>query len=373
VRTPNMKRLQTAVMTAFSLVVAAACGEGAPVDPLPSDVLNETGSVEQHASVTAGDNLFKNEMFWGNNRTCATCHSIATGTVNPQQIVNRGWGDPIIRKLDSDNPSSSNETYDLLRTHATINVTLTLPSNIRLANSSARTVTVRRGVPTTNDMPAFDTMIMFDGREASLQSQARSAVLSHYQAGRLPTTDEQNSIALFEKTLFSSTALRNYAAGTGPMPGIPAGNTDAEKRGAAWFAATGLCGSCHGGALLNRMTAGNPMGLPAGTQFGTALVSERNKLNNPVLTYLVRNSAGVEESITTADPGLMLKTGNIGDANLFKMLSLRNLKNTAPYFHDNSAKTIDDIMDQYNFLMNTLGIPHTSQDIADLTAYLKLL
>jgi cytochrome c peroxidase len=55
------------------------------------------------------------------------------------------------------------------------------------------------------------------------------------------------------------------------------------------------------------------------------------------------------------------------------MLSLRNLKNTAPYFHDGSAKTIEEIMVQYDFVLNAFGIPHTQQDIADMTAYLYLL
>jgi cytochrome c peroxidase len=367
-----MKRLSTALMTAFSMLVATGCGEGAP-DELTPQVPEQTDSVEQHASISAGERLFKTEQFWGNNRTCTTCHSTSTGTMNPANIVGRSWGDPIYRKLDSDNPTSNDVTYNLLRRDATVNVTLNLPSNIRLNGSSARSVTLRRGVPTTKDAPRFDTMIMFDGREPSLQSQALHAIQGHAEATRTPTQDELDSIRLYERTLFSSTALERFANGTGPNPGIPAGNTASEKRGAAFFAPTGVCGSCHGGLLLNANTAGNPLGLPAGTQFSTSLVSEANRLNNPVKTYLVRNAQGVEESVTTADPGLMLTTGNKGDANLFKMHSLRNVKNTAPYFHDNSAKNLDELMVQYDFVLTTFGIPHTAQDLADMKAYMNLL
>jgi cytochrome c peroxidase len=367
-----MKRLQTALMTAFSMLMAAGCGDGAP-DELTPQVPDQTDAVEQRASVSAGERLFKTEQFWGNNRTCTTCHSNATGTMNPAELIARGWGDPIYRKLDSDNPASNNVTYNLLRRDATVNVSINLPSNVRLATSSARSVTLRRGVPTTKDAPFFDTLIMLDGREPSLQSQALHAIKGHAEATRNPTQDELDSIRLYERTLFSSTALDRYAKGQGPMPGIPAGTTASEQRGAAFFAPTGLCGSCHNGALLNRNTAGNPLGLPAGTQIGTSLASERNKLSNPALEYIVRNPDGTESRITTPDPGLLLTSGNFADANLFKMTSLRNLKNTAPYFHDNSAKTIEEITDQYNFLMNQLGIPHTTQDLADLTAYMKLL
>jgi cytochrome c peroxidase len=367
-------KFQTALMTAFSMLVAAGCGAEAPVEELTPLMPADTAAVEQHASAGEGAFLFNTETFWGNNRTCATCHSGPHGTVNPQQVVARGYGDPLYRKMDSDNPASNDVTYNLLRRDATFNVTIDLPSNIRLANSSARKVTLRRGVPGTVDAPFFDTMLMFDGREASLQTQALGAIRGHAEGTKPVSQDELNSIAMYEKSLFSSAAMKAYADGVGPMPGLPPAFTASQQRGRAWFEPTALCGSCHNGPLLNRMTAGNPMGLPAGTQFGTALVSERNKLNNPMLEYIVRDPAtGVEQRITTADPGLMLKTGRYADANLFKMLSLRNLRYTGPYFHDNSAKTIEDIMDQYRFLMVQLGIPHTDQDIADLTAYLYLL
>jgi cytochrome c peroxidase len=55
------------------------------------------------------------------------------------------------------------------------------------------------------------------------------------------------------------------------------------------------------------------------------------------------------------------------------MVSLRNLKNTAPYFHDNSAKDFAAIMKQYDALLNILGVPHTPQDLTDMAAFMKLL
>jgi hypothetical protein len=55
------------------------------------------------------------------------------------------------------------------------------------------------------------------------------------------------------------------------------------------------------------------------------------------------------------------------------MVPLRNLRNTAPYFHDNSAKDIAGIMRQYKALLEIVGIPHTAQDITDMGNYIKLL
>lgn len=369
-----MKLLPKALLTTLFSLAAVGCGDATSEDQ-PDVLVDEgTGNVQQHAGVSAGAQLFNQEIFGGNERTCVTCHTAGTGTLTPAQaraLYNSNPNAPLFRAIDSDDGDGA--SYSKLLTHATVNVAVALPSNIRLANSSDRSVTLRRAIPTTVDAPSLDTMLMFDSRAATLQEQAAGAIAGHAEATRTPTADELDSIVMYEKTLFSSEAMKKHAKEGAPAPGIPAGNTDSEKRGAAWFAETGLCGSCHAGPLLNRMTAGNPMGLPAGVQFGTALVAERNKLNNPVQTYIVRKPDGTEVSITTPDPGLMLVTGDPATANLFKMLSLRNLKNTAPYFHDGSSKTIEDIVDQYRFLMEILGIPHTQQDLADLTAYMNLL
>ncbi len=368
-----MKLLPKALLTTLFSLAAAGCGDATSQDQTDVQLPDGTGATQQPLTKIEedGKGTFNNQKFQGNDRTCVTCHTTATGTLTPAQAQALNPNNPLFRAIDSDDGSGA--SYTKLRTHATVNVEIDLPSNIRLAGSTARKVTLRRSIPSTLDSPALDTMRMFDGRVNTLQAQAAGAIAGHAQAGRLPTQYELDSIAAYERTLFSSTALRDFALNGGPVPGIPAGTTAAEQRGAAWFAPTALCGSCHNGALLNQMTAGNPMGLPAGTQFGTALVSERNKLGNPVVEYIVTNPDATESHVITPDPGIMLVTGNAGTANLFKMMSLRNLKNTPPYFSDGSAKTIEDIVDQYDFLMNTFGIPHTQQDLADITAYLKLL
>jgi cytochrome c peroxidase len=102
-------------------------------------------------------------------------------------------------------------------------------------------------------------------------------------------------------------------------------------------------------------------------------VSDVNFAGNPVQEYIVTKPDGTEARVSSPDPGLMLVTGDPQTANLFKMVSLRNLKNSAPYFHDNSAKDIPGIIKQYDTLMQILGVPHTQQDLDDMAAYMKLL
>lgn len=375
----TLKRLQAMTLSSFMMLAAAGCGgETAPDEqPVVDDPqAEEAWDAEQQATVGStvlGAYLFTKETFNGNGRTCSTCHTLTTGGLSPEQakaIYAKNKKDPLFRAIDSDDGTGA--SYSKLLNDATVTVDIALPPNVRLAGSTARTVKLRRGIPSTLDSPRFDPTIMWDGREGTLQNQALHAIQGHAQATKAPTQAELNAVVDFEKALFSSKQMLDYAV-TGKAPALPAGKTDAEKRGKAWFAETGVCGSCHFGALLNQTSTFNPMGVPAGFHFGSAGVSEVNLAQNPAKEFIVTNPDGTEAHVVSPDPGLMLVTGAPQMANLFKMVSLRNLKNTAPYFHDNSAKTIDQVMVQYGILLDVIGIPHTQQDLADMAAYMKLL
>ena len=56
----------------------------------------------------------------------------------------------------------------------------------------------------------------------------------------------------------------------------------------------------------------------------------------------------------------------------FKIPQLRGVEDTAPYFHDNSAKTLEDVMNFYERFFSPFVIL-TPQDKADMVAYMKLL
>jgi cytochrome c peroxidase len=60
----------------------------------------------------------------------------------------------------------------------------------------------------------------------------------------------------------------------------------------------------------------------------------------------------------------------------FKISPLRGIRHTAPYFHDNSAKTLEDVAAHYAVFFNIASgglIVLTKQDEADIVAYLNLL
>jgi len=358
-----------------------------------------------------GQRLFERETFGGNGRTCLTCHSRQTGTVSPQDAQARfqvNPDDPLFVHDGSDDGQGNGVTRILA--DATILMNIALPPNVRLADSSDRFVTLRRGIPTTLNTPALDPVLMLDGRQPTLELQAGGAIQDHAQTVNAPTLNELELIKQFQLTaaFFSSPALRDRAVG-GPRPGLPRGNTASEQRGRRFFEDVppdpsdgfkpGLCSHCHSGTLMNETNEFAPLffGLPVrtGTRFQNVLVSFFNAANNPVREFIFNEGTANERHVFSPDPGRALITGLVdgdlaaGDTTFentdaFKIPQLRGIRHTAPYFHDNSAKTLEDVAAHYTrffaFVTDFDGpgplpplITLTPQDEADLVAFMKLL
>nr|WP_248797145.1 cytochrome c peroxidase [Pseudomonas sp. MWU13-2105] len=74
---------------------------------------------------------------------------------------------------------------------------------------------------------------------------------------------------------------------------------------------------------------------------------------------------------TEADLGRYLATGAEEDRNVFKVPSLRNVALTAPYFHDASAKTLEDAV--HVMFTYQLGRVPSAEDIRLIVLFLKTL
>jgi cytochrome c peroxidase len=230
---------------------------------------------------------------------------------------------------------------------------------------------LRRGVPTTMNTPAVGAVLLWDGRAPTLQAQALGAIQGHAQATVNPSTTDLNDIAAYEKTLFNSSKVKNYVT-RGTIPTMPTGTTDSEKRGAVFFRPDGACGACHGGPNLDTATEFSPT---PGAQFQDVGVSEFNLAGKTPVDYIFQTPEG-PVTVSYTDPGLALTTGDPSHAGLFKISTLWGIAKTAPYFHDNSAKTLEDVMFQYDLMFQFVGPPFpvlTAQDKADIIAYMKLL
>ena len=345
-----------------------------------------------------GRRLFTHETFGGNGRTCQTCHSGTTGTVSPEDARRRF-------RIDRDDPlfvhdgSDDGQGHGVRRmlTDATVLVTVPLADNVTLADDpTARTVVLRRGIPTTLNTPALDPVLMVDGRQPDLESQAIGAVRDHAQGG--VTMADAFALASLQRTreFFSSAELWRFSRG-GPPPALPLGRTAAERRGRRFFEDRppnpadglkgGLCAHCHSGPLLNTTNEfaapfiPSPAPVPAGQRFISVGVSEFNAAANPVRTFVFNAGTPAEVRLTSPDPGRALVTGIVDDptlehVNAFKISPLRGIRHTAPYFHDNSARTLADVAAHYTTFFRVASgglILLTPQDERDIVAYMKLI
>jgi mono/diheme cytochrome c family protein len=117
-----------------------------------------------------------------------------------------------------------------------------------------------------------------------------------------------------------------------PTPTAPAGSVDtaAARRGKAVFRGAGRCATCHTGPLYTDVNKG--------------------VLHAPAETGM--------------DPAYALRT----TTKRYRTTPLRALQTHAPYFHDGSAKTLNDVVDHY---ATVLHLTLTPEQKADLVEFLK--
>lgn len=136
----------------------------------------------------------------------------------------------------------------------------------------------------------------------------------------------KSSIACFIKTIFSFNSPWDQYSRQKNQTAL----NESQKRGIQLFFSEKLkCGSCHGGINFSTPGIKNEKGAIE-YYFNTGLYNIDEHGNYPV-----------------ADKGLMEKTGNQKDMGKFRVPTLRNLAFTAPYFHDGSAQTLEEVLDVY--------------------------
>ncbi len=122
----------------------------------------------------------------------------------------------------------------------------------------------------------------------------------------------------------------------------------------------GTCTSCH--------NAPNALSHSISRMFNTG-VAAANLRTPDMPLYTLRNKA-TGEQVETTDPGAAMVSGLWRDVGSFKTPNLRGLASRAPYFHDGSARTAEDVVRFYDRRFR-MGL--SAQEQADLAAYLKAL
>ncbi len=122
----------------------------------------------------------------------------------------------------------------------------------------------------------------------------------------------------------------------------------------------GSCTTCHD------TTNASNHSVPAPLDIGLTDVARRTA---DVPLYTLRNKF-TAELIETTDPGRALLTSKWQDVGRFKGPILRGLAARAPYFHNGSAKRLNDVVDFYD---QRFGVGLSASEKDDLVAFLRTL
>jgi hypothetical protein len=124
----------------------------------------------------------------------------------------------------------------------------------------------------------------------------------------------------------------------------------------------GTCGTCHDSPNVGNHSVSAPLDIGVSAVDSPLPVSYL-----PVFTLQNKTTYAIER---TTDPGRALVTGKWKDIARLKGPVLRGLASRAPYFHNGSADSLDDVLEFYD---KRFGIGFTAQEKSDLVAFLSAL
>lgn len=337
----------------------------------------------------------------GNGRACADCHMPSTHFQMAPAVVEARFqllqlrrkfdpreDDPLFRPIDADDfrvNGASAHDFRNLRENGLVRVVFPLPPNMRLIDpltqmpSAETSVDVWRAVPTVNDVklngsdgtnpwprgPNNTGGYQLDGRFATLQEQALGAFNAHAEVQRAPAQRTLDDLAAFQRVLFTNARVRALSAavdaGIDPLPDADPALNALEQRGKAVFERA--CAVCHGGP--GQSTTQPPVvrfhdiGSACPRPVDNVVPARFNfkpcppRLERNARTYEITLPNGTTVRRTSSDPGRALLTGFVGgpppfdDWNKLDVNGLRGVRNTAPYFHNNSVDTLEEVFDHY--------------------------
>jgi cytochrome c peroxidase len=336
-----------------------------------------------------------------NGRACADCHMVADhfqlSPANAEarfQLLQkrRQWNpkadDPLFRPIDADDfrvQGQGAHDFSNLRQNGLIRIEFGLPANIKLidpatnAPSAETVVDLWRMVPSVNDVkltgpdgsnlwprePHRGGGYQLDGRVGDLQEQALGALRNHARVQSPPPQRMLDDLAAFQRVLFTNERVRALSdavsAGTVPLPDADPPLKALEQQGKAVFVRA--CAHCHGGPGQSTTQAPvvryhdiatqcpRPVDAVSPARFSFKPCPQRLARN--ARTYEITLADGSKVRRTSSDPGRALLTGFVGgpppfdDWNKLDVPGLRGIRNTAPYFHNNSADTLEEVVDHY--------------------------
>jgi len=306
----------------FSQAIIAAPPLGLPPVPVPA---NNPQTTEK---IALGDRLYHDERFSADGKvSCSTCHAREKGFTDNLR-VSKGFNG----------------------------------------------LTGTRNAPTVINA-AYYTSQFWDGREPDLEGQSKQPPINPVEGGLKNhdpiievirgdknytsafkqvfnvNADEINmdhvsmAIASFERTIVAGdSAFDKYMYG-----GDKSALNEAQQRGLAVYLGKGRCVSCHVIEETQALFTDNRF-----HNIGIGFKKIKGKESETAAQMLAakRKGADVDKTVLTqenmSELGRFAVTENPTEVGAFKTPTIRNIAVTAPYMHDGSLETLEEVVDFYN-------------------------
>jgi cytochrome c peroxidase len=335
---------------------------GLPAVPVPAD------NPQTPEKVALGKKLFEDKRFSTTGEVaCANCHDA--------------------KKAFTDSPLSTSE--------------------------GIKKLTGTRNAPTVVNAAYFDKQF-WDGRSPSLEDQALHPFVNPVEMGlknhdpilKIVRSDPDYAkgfeavfgkkgaaVTMTEVTKAIAAFERTQVAGNSPFDRFYFGGdrdalTEAQKRGFELFVNKGRCVSCHVVEQTQAVFSDNRF-----HNVGVGINAIQNDVPDLATKYIDAKikAAEVDVKVLTdkrsSELGRFAVTTGFDDLGSFKTPTLRNVAVTAPYMHDGSLKTLEDVMKHYNnggvtnegdpvndFLSGGIRpLDLTDSEIKDLVAFMEAL
>jgi len=333
---------------------------GLPPVPYPED------NPQTPEKVALGDKLFNDTRFSTTGEvSCATCHAV--------------------EKAFTDSPLSVSEGINKL--------------------------TGTRNAPTVINSVYFETMF-WDGRSPSLEDQALHPFVNPVEMGledhepilKIVRSDPEyvkafktvfgktgDQVTMTEVTQAIAAFERTQVTGNSPFDRFYYGGeedalTEQQKRGLDLFVNKGRCVSCHVVEQTQALFTDNRF-----HNVGVGINDIQNDVPELATAFLKADLTASEVDVKvltdkrTSELGRFAVTRDFDDLGAIKTPTLRNVALTAPFMHDGSLKTLDDVMVHYNnggvtnegdpvndFLSSGIRpLDLTDEEIDDLVAFME--
>jgi cytochrome c peroxidase len=352
-----------------------------PVDPPPDPTVTPTDPVDP--LVEQGEALFFSETFGGNGRTCGTCHRAENNfTIDPAFIATLPLDDPLfVSEFNADLAGLEDSTmlreFGLIRANAD---GFESPTEKFVVRSVSHLFGLASSLQSNATEAPFEmTGWSGDGAPGSgtLRDFSTGAVVQHFTrtldrvAGedfRLPTDAELDALQAFMLSLgvpatldLQTLRLTNPAAETGRVLFITEDSENGSKRAAK-------CNACHRNAGALTVAGINQ-------NFDTGVEDAAHAAD--VLGALRPRDGGFGTQLDEA-------TGGFGDGT-FNPVPLVHAADTAPFFHNNVAATLEDAIAHYEsnafrmsaegqrLLLADSGGREMTVDVDALAAFLRVI